>query len=188
MSSLTANAAGEPKATAHAAVYVASLAQDSALDLGAEHLDSSRDAHYLTATVVEGIRRRGSEYSRPRPTDLAQTPAIELVPIPSLQVKTNVGNQGHSETDGVLKMDTTDIELASIPGLPQSTAASLLNDGDSISAAPILTTAQKVAQRRWSVIHLAAACWSFFLAGWNDGSTGPLLPKIQLYHKVSYTR
>ena len=37
-------------------------------------------------------------------------------------------------------------------------------------------------------------CWSLFLAGWNDGSTGPLLPRIQtvyhvclMYHRPSRT-
>ena len=32
-------------------------------------------------------------------------------------------------------------------------------------------------------IQYAALCWCFVLEGWNDGSTGPLLPRIQeTYH------
>ncbi|KAI0789470.1 MFS general substrate transporter [Abortiporus biennis] len=32
-----------------------------------------------------------------------------------------------------------------------------------------------------------ACCWALFLAGWNDGTTGPLLPKIQEFYHASYT-
>lgn len=32
-------------------------------------------------------------------------------------------------------------------------------------------------------IHFATMCFALFLAGWNDGTTGPLLPRIQeVYH------
>ncbi|KAL1760305.1 major facilitator superfamily domain-containing protein [Schizophyllum commune] len=31
-----------------------------------------------------------------------------------------------------------------------------------------------------------AACWSMVLAGWNDGTTGPLLPRIQQVYNVNY--
>jgi hypothetical protein len=33
---------------------------------------------------------------------------------------------------------------------------------------------------------LLALCWSLFLMGWNDGSTGPLLPTIQKSYGVSF--
>lgn len=32
-------------------------------------------------------------------------------------------------------------------------------------------------------VQFSALCWCMFLAGWNDGTTGPLLPRIQeVYH------
>ena len=31
-----------------------------------------------------------------------------------------------------------------------------------------------------------ALCWSLFVMGWNDGSTGPLLPRIQIFYSVSW--
>ena len=41
------------------------------------------------------------------------------------------------------------------------------------------TKKQKATER----IQFAAVCWCLFLAGWNDGTTGPLLPRIQeVYH------
>jgi hypothetical protein len=36
-------------------------------------------------------------------------------------------------------------------------------------------------------LQFAALCWSLFLAGWNDGTTGPLLPRIQREYHVRYT-
>lgn len=37
---------------------------------------------------------------------------------------------------------------------------------------------------RWYArLHFAAICWCFFLQGWNDGTAGPLLPRMQsVYH------
>ncbi|TEB30490.1 MFS general substrate transporter [Coprinellus micaceus] len=35
-------------------------------------------------------------------------------------------------------------------------------------------------------IQYSALCFCFFISGWNDGSTGPLLPRIQEVYKVSY--
>ena len=40
------------------------------------------------------------------------------------------------------------------------------------------------AQRRHANLQLATLCWTLFLAGWNDGSTGPLLPRIQKVYGV----
>ena len=37
--------------------------------------------------------------------------------------------------------------------------------------------------RRKARIQFAVCCWTLFLAGWNDGTTGPLLNRIQaVYH------
>ena len=30
-----------------------------------------------------------------------------------------------------------------------------------------------------------ALCWALFVVGWTDGSTGPLLPRIQNFYNVS---
>jgi len=34
-------------------------------------------------------------------------------------------------------------------------------------------------------VQFATLCWTMYLAGWNDGSTGPLLPRIQKVYNVS---
>lgn len=34
-------------------------------------------------------------------------------------------------------------------------------------------------------VQFATMCWTLFLAGWNDGTTGPMLPRIQDHYHVS---
>ncbi|KAG8841222.1 hypothetical protein FRC20_005139 [Serendipita sp. 405] len=40
--------------------------------------------------------------------------------------------------------------------------------------------------RRCEKIMIAAMCFSLFLAGWNDGMTGPLLPRVQKVYGVGF--
>ncbi|ETW78487.1 hypothetical protein HETIRDRAFT_460335 [Heterobasidion irregulare TC 32-1] len=41
--------------------------------------------------------------------------------------------------------------------------------------------------RTIAYVQFAALCWTLFLAGWNDGSTGPLLPRFRSVYNVNYT-
>ncbi|KAH9852219.1 MFS general substrate transporter [Lenzites betulinus] len=43
-----------------------------------------------------------------------------------------------------------------------------------------------LALRRKGWIQFAALCWSIFVAGWNDGTLGPLLPRLQEVYHVGY--
>lgn len=47
------------------------------------------------------------------------------------------------------------------------------------------SAAQRARFKKYSRIHMAALCWCFYLEGWNDGTTGPLLPRIQEFYNVS---
>ncbi|KAG8732843.1 hypothetical protein FRC10_000575 [Ceratobasidium sp. 414] len=42
------------------------------------------------------------------------------------------------------------------------------------------------AESRREMIALAAVSWTQFMAGWNDGTLGPLIPRIQNYYGVSH--
>ncbi|KAI0350646.1 MFS general substrate transporter [Trametes cingulata] len=42
------------------------------------------------------------------------------------------------------------------------------------------------ASRRLARLQYATLCWTLFLAGWNDGTTGPLLPRIQSVYHVGF--
>jgi hypothetical protein len=56
---------------------------------------------------------------------------------------------------------------------------------DSISDSPtsISPRLSKI-QKRNSIVQFLALCWCIFMLGWNDGSTGPLLPRIQEEYRV----
>lgn len=49
------------------------------------------------------------------------------------------------------------------------------------------SAAQRAKFKKYSRIHMAALCWCFYLEGWNDGTTGPLLPRIQEFYNVRST-
>jgi hypothetical protein len=40
--------------------------------------------------------------------------------------------------------------------------------------------------RKWLEVQYACLCLALFLAGWNDGTNGPLIPRIQHYYKASF--
>lgn len=52
--------------------------------------------------------------------------------------------------------------------------------GKSSEILPVLTSKQKILAR----VQFAALCWTLFVAGWNDGTTGPLLSRIQEVYGV----
>lgn len=53
-----------------------------------------------------------------------------------------------------------------------------------VSVSVVFTEAERRVFRMKSRVHFGALCWSLFLEGWNDGSTGPLLPAIQKHYGV----
>ena len=67
---------------------------------------------------------------------------------------------------------------------------------DDIELSPVTPSDQRIpdapsqeqiaAFRRHGRIHFAALCYSSFLNGWNDGSTGPLLPRIEQNYHVGF--
>ncbi|KAF9077560.1 major facilitator superfamily domain-containing protein [Rhodocollybia butyracea] len=71
---------------------------------------------------------------------------------------------------------------------------------DGISEVPVEVSGQNVAiqtlgmenaelsrnNKTREYIQLAALYWCLFVAGWNDGSTGPLLPRMQEVYNVGY--
>ena len=53
------------------------------------------------------------------------------------------------------------------------------------SQAPVPRTRKQIVAGN---IHYFALCFSFFLLGWNDGSIGPLLPRIQRVYGVRHSQ
>ncbi|KAG2357350.1 major facilitator superfamily domain-containing protein [Suillus spraguei] len=51
---------------------------------------------------------------------------------------------------------------------------------------PSVLSANHRIQRRREKIQFVTLCWFVYLEGWNDGSNGPLLPRIQKVYGVGY--
>ncbi|KAG8716017.1 hypothetical protein FRC11_011273 [Ceratobasidium sp. 423] len=60
-----------------------------------------------------------------------------------------------------------------------------LTDTASASLAPEIPAWTMSTKKEWLAI--MACCWCLFLAGWNDATTGPLLPTIQAHYGVNFT-
>lgn len=54
---------------------------------------------------------------------------------------------------------------------------------------PLIVRNQKVLTKKEVCVARAqflSLCWALFVIGWTDGSTGPLLPRIQHFYDVSW--
>ena len=155
----------------------------------------------LTHTLSSERVRRRSEIARIRPLDapLALEPdTIELPVINehaharALPASTSTHVRGPG--DVMFRKDimfvpskSNDVEL--MPSFPNSLAPSIRiidadADADDSDTVPAISAAQKAVYRRKFLISFVTLCFSFFLEGWNDGTVGPLLPRIQAYYNV----
>ena len=100
----------------------------------------------------------------------ASTPAVNLVAeLPSEPTEGNT-------LTGSVNAETKGEKLVNEAGSINVKAS----DSDSPSHAR--TRKQTIVSR----FQFAAVCWSMFMLGWHDGSTGPLLPRIRETYQVSY--
>lgn len=95
-------------------------------------------------------------------------------------------NPIHPSSDPVRAMKNievdVDVEMKSIQ-LQEPSADVPSPTGD---VTPAGQKGKENGQRRRAHIQFATLCWSLYLAGWNDGTTGPLLPRIQRVYSVNF--
>ncbi|CCL99205.1 uncharacterized protein FIBRA_01220 [Fibroporia radiculosa] len=152
---------------------------DSALDVDTAASASSLD---LPPVLVGDERmRRRSELSRMKAPVVE---AIELAPLPSIEEQAHEQSSIDRATDisgePQGKISGEDLELAP----PLSYVPSMIKED--ASSAGVLSPAQRAKHRLIGWIQFAALCYFFFLEGWNDGSTGPLLPRIQRNYGIGF--
>jgi hypothetical protein len=70
------------------------------------------------------------------------------------------------------------IELTEVNAAPQP------RDNKSIQEAQVSSSETSKLFTFRARIQFLSLCWSLFLLGWSDSSTGPLLPRIQSYYHV----
>ncbi|PPQ65344.1 hypothetical protein CVT26_000057 [Gymnopilus dilepis] len=91
----------------------------------------------------------------------------------------------HSVPQTPQNLSKSRVDLTSVPTIGSTGRnghASTNGHGSAGGELPI-THQQKILAR----IQFLSLCWTLFLAGWNDGSTGPLLPRIQEVYHVGFT-
>ncbi|KAM5531233.1 hypothetical protein V8D89_015099 [Ganoderma adspersum] len=172
---------------------------ESALDTTDVGAASSLD---LPATLAASDRvRRRSDVSRIRPTGLsslegpdpANDPnAIEL-PVLTYFGKTDFTSTAFRDANLTLREDAVVGGSSAKGGDPEvvlsyqtSVPPSIREEEDGASATLSVSAAQKAVHRRKSLIHFLALCFCVFGMGWNDGTTGPMLPRIQDHYHVNF--
>jgi len=102
-------------------------------------------------------------------TTISEDLTVSRHPIVDPPVKENV------------KKDQEAIEMSAAghesPSASNSRAASIPDSDSDLKA-------RTKRHRQWEKVQFATLCWTMYLAGWNDGSTGPLLPRIQKVYGV----
>ncbi|KAI0332816.1 MFS general substrate transporter [Cubamyces sp. BRFM 1775] len=165
---------------------------ESALDPSENASASSLD---LPALLTSERMRRRSDISRVRPLEPSFTIAPEAIELPviterALGASSAVRDPGITFREDAIVVPTKssggDPEIA--PSFPSSLAPSILaTDGDETSStAPAISAVQKAVHRRKSLTHFLALCFCVFCMGWNDGTTGPMLPRIQEHYHVGF--
>lgn len=129
----------------------------------------------------------------------------ESAPVSSLDLPSTTGGPEHVRRRSELShvqappAPADSIELATLapvrgkiyertntaPSPPYAASLNYAQSEGRSSAAPTVSPAQRAKYRLNSRVQFAALCYSSFLQGWNDGSTGPLLPRIQRNYGVS---
>lgn len=152
----------------------ASSSIDLNIDIATESaLEVESDNVFPPPPFSERIRKRSELRQKPVFTGRE----FELPVLPSLP---------EGPQTPALSLGSKDVELAS--RLPDTTTSSLRMEDDANSTAPVLSPAQKAQHRLKGRLHFFAVCYASAIQGWNDGSTGPLLPTIQRYHNVRTLR
>ncbi|KAG5642083.1 hypothetical protein DXG03_003636 [Asterophora parasitica] len=81
---------------------------------------------------------------------------------------------------------SVELEVRRETSRKQITEGHELSKIDGVESTQAERPKQTKAQARIARIQFAACCGSLFLAGWNDGTLGPLLPKIQSVYDVGF--
>ena len=122
------------------------------------------------------MRRRGSDISRVRPVITADIPEeVELA---------TLSRRRSADLAIGQSVDPSFADLESATGSKASIRQAAIGIEDVSVVDSTLSPEERKRQKRRAIQCFFALCWSFFMCGWNDGSTGPLLPTIQAHYKV----
>lgn len=169
----------------------ATLSENSALDN--QTASPYELPTFLSAPSARNRRRSEIAFSRPPPKFTIYDPSSHETSLTESQAHATLRSYELSDitppvTDRLGYVGEEDIEVGknakgdSAAATPREPSLAYEQDEETRPSA-----AQRAKFKKYSRIHMAALCWCFYLEGWNDGTTGPLLPRIQEFYNVCFT-
>ncbi|KAI0261662.1 major facilitator superfamily domain-containing protein [Gloeopeniophorella convolvens] len=124
------------------------------------------------------------------------SPAFEAVDETKVETSTsyelNVLSSGTTERSGYVdEGNATVVWMAEAsttraPDVQEAATSGSVELHDTVSADRIPAVLRTLRHRRLANIHFSALCWTLFMIGWNDGTTGPLLPALQQHYGIGF--
>ncbi|PCH38265.1 MFS general substrate transporter [Wolfiporia cocos MD-104 SS10] len=153
--------------------------------------DGSPSAGFATTDIPfrrhsgEVLRRRGETAGVwPRRHD-PHSDIQEVIELDTIEEILGEGSESVRAAASALKaqgdVTTKGSDVENAPGTYISSV------GPSERVAEVEISPVQLKKNRWhGKVHLAALCYQYFLEGWNDGSLGPLLPRLQSHYKIGF--
>jgi hypothetical protein len=147
-----------------------------------KHAASSKESLALDTLSLPVLPRQRRRSDRPSTTSAlrpAFTPAerssFDITSVP-IFASTGIERDAHD----VEKLAKTSETASITPSASAAVSLRIQSDDDRSEVGAVPSRAQRRTRRA----QFAAVCLCFFISGWNDGSTGPLIPTIQRYYHV----
>ncbi|RPD75475.1 MFS general substrate transporter [Lentinus tigrinus ALCF2SS1-7] len=125
-------------------------------------------------------------------TSLGTLPASEREEIPLPTMKNPGENTGN--TTAAQKLDSeshVDVAYVAVDGGDSTHSPSAPSAVVSVdvlaSELPPISAKERAVQKRKGMMHFLAICWMVFVMGWCDGTTGPMLPRLQAHYHIGFT-
>ncbi|KAI0322850.1 MFS general substrate transporter [Amylostereum chailletii] len=141
---------------------------------------------FLSAPSSRVRRRSELAFSRPqKPVQDDTLSAYEMPPV-APHVSARVRALPPDVPEEEIEIEKGKIELpetAVSSAMPTPAPSLYYSDGVALTSAVNHRTSS---QRRLGMLHFLALCFNFFLEGWNDGTTGPMLPTFQERYNLGF--
>lgn len=137
---------------------------------------------YLSAPGTRNRRRSDLSYNRPSLRFTIHDPNSREISLPDI---TPTPFESTDNTPAVEKLTYVeeidvekghDVKVDSGLSTPAKVPSLSYAEGEEVSGP---SAAQKARYKKFMRLHMAALCWCFCVEGWNDGTLGPLLTRIQ---------
>ncbi|RDX47216.1 MFS general substrate transporter [Lentinus brumalis] len=151
-------------------------------------LASALPYEYPAATLNDRKRKwADSSHIRPLgPLPSAEREEIQLSSIRSQSREEHPGTTTAIQTtDDGSRADVA--HVGDVEGGPSTqTPSAVPTEADLTAQPPAVSPEERALQKRKGLMHFSAICWAVFVVGWCDGTTGPMLPRLQAHYHIGF--